>query len=312
MARPFLPLERETARDVPVLVHDGTTPFAWAQLVFYHRGPDYPLGIAVPPKYAMTVEDPHVKRNQSLSLGRSHILHKGFIGRRKDLHALRRDLHRGHNVHVVQGLGGLGKTAFCYEALKLYKRQGRDVLALWCAEIEQAADPVSALLRQMSEQATALIGEAWEAIVADVDHLAMQQPAVQRPAIRLTTLLRALLRRQGQPPLVLYLDNLESLLSGPDNDNGEAIGAWRGFPRLALWRELARIAQTSGGRLALLASCRYRNPDFGSWRVSFGQLPDDAVWRMLGWLPEYTKALGNQSRTLGRTVGRAPTRSDMA
>ena len=82
---------------------------------------------------------------------------------------MRRDLHRGQNVHVVQGLGGLGKTAFCYEALKLYKRQGRDVLALWCAEVEQEGDPVSALMRQLSEQATALIGEAWEAIVAAVD-----------------------------------------------------------------------------------------------------------------------------------------------
>jgi len=217
--------------------------------------------------------------------GRSYVLHKGFIGRRRELHALRRDLHRGQNVHVAQGLGGLGKTAFCYEALKLYKRQGRDVLALWCAEVEQEGDPVSALMRQVSEQAIALIGEAWEAILDDVDHLATQQPAVQRPAIRLITLLRAVLRRQGQPPLVLYLDNLESLLNRPDNGDGDVLRAWRDPEAETLWRELVRMAQTSGGRLALLASCRYRHSDFGSGLIPFSRLPDDAVWRMLGWFP---------------------------
>jgi CHAT domain len=142
MARPFLPLARKTARDDSVQSPNGTTPFSWAQLVFYHRGPDYPLGTPVLPKYAMTVEAPPAREEEPVFVsGRSYVLHKGFIGRRKELHALRRDLHRGQNVHVVQGLGGLGKTAFCYEALKLYKRQGRGVLALWCAEVEQEVEP---------------------------------------------------------------------------------------------------------------------------------------------------------------------------
>jgi AAA ATPase domain/CHAT domain len=297
MARPFLPLEREAARDNSVQSPDGTTPFSWAQLVFYHRGPDYPLGTLVPPKYSMTVEAPPAREEEPVFVsGRSYVLHKGFIGRRRELHALRRDLHRGQNVHVVQGLGGLGKTAFCYEALKLYKRQGRDVLTLWCAEVEQEGDPVSALMRQLSEQATTLIREAWEAIVAAVDHLATQQLAVQRPSIRLITLLRVLLRQPEQPPLVLYLDNLESLLNRPDDDDGDALRAWRDPEAETFWRELVQMAQTSGGRLALLASCRYRQSDFDSGLIPFSRLPDDAVWRMLGWFPSLRR-LSAVSRT---------------
>src|SRR5205823_1522097 len=113
MARPFVPAVKEAQRD-PTHGHSpGTTPFAWAQLVFYHRGPDYPLGLPITPRYAEEAEAPPVREEDViLGSGRSRILHKGFIGRRKELHALRRDLKQGKTIHVVQGLGGLGRAPF--------------------------------------------------------------------------------------------------------------------------------------------------------------------------------------------------------
>ena len=51
----------------------------------------------------------------------------------------------------------------------------------------------------------------------------------------------------------------------------------------ALWQGLTSYAQRSGGRLALLCSCRYHHPDFRFWLLPFGRLLDEAVWRLLGW-----------------------------
>jgi tetratricopeptide (TPR) repeat protein len=240
--------------------------------------------LPITPKYAEAAEAPPAREEEViLGSGRSRILHKGFIGRCKELHALRRDLKQGKTIHVVQGLGGLGKSAFCLEALKFYKRQGREALTLWCAEVEDEPDPVSSLLRQFSASAEQLIGTDWDPIVAAVDRAIADTPVLQRPARRFVVLLNALLHREGLPPLVLHLDNLESLLSGTDNDDPAAFGTWRDAETDAWWQELTRYTQRSGGRLALLCSCRYRHPDFQSWLLPFGRLLDEAVWRLLGW-----------------------------
>ena len=63
-------------------------PFAWAQLVFYHRGPEHPLG---------TPASQEKLRQREASLQRTYrnvadkaFLATGFIGRRRELHELRR------------------------------------------------------------------------------------------------------------------------------------------------------------------------------------------------------------------------------
>ena len=215
--------------------------------------------------------------------GRSRVLHHGFVGRRRELHALRRDLRQGRQLHVVQGLGGLGKSSFCIEALKVYRRQGRAALTLWCAEVETSAVPTEGLLRQLTAAAAPLAGADWEATLAALDQAAAADPALQSPARRLVALLQWLLARDAQPPLVLYLDNLESLLHRPDAEDG--FGTWRDADCAALWRLLRALVGGAGGRLALLASCRYRHPDYAEALFPLPRLPDETLWRLLGWFP---------------------------
>ena len=122
------------------------------------------------------------------------MLKTGFVGRRQEMHALRRDLRGGRHLHVVQGTGGLGKSAFCSEALKLYARLGWQPLALWCADVEDAAEPVAGLLQQLEAGGRQLVGEdAWDSLLAALDQRAARQAELPSPPARLLSLLQALL-----------------------------------------------------------------------------------------------------------------------
>ncbi len=83
-------------------------PFAWAQLVCYHRGPDRPLGLPV--KTADLQQRAAALQRTFTGMGNRRILSTGFIGRRTELHRIRARIRRGDRVFVLQGLGGLGKT----------------------------------------------------------------------------------------------------------------------------------------------------------------------------------------------------------
>lgn len=138
------------------------------------------------------------------------------------------------------------------------------------------------LLRQFNDTGKALLGEeTWDQVATAID----QHAASQRQTGSATRLLLSLqvLLENHEAPLVLYLDNLESLLNGPDNADPEAIGEWRDAQAAALWSGLLDLQQHSGGRLALLASCRYRHEAFGRALLPFGPLPANAMWRLLGW-----------------------------
>ena len=123
----------------------GTHPFAWAQLVFYHHGPDHPLSRPVPADVLRKI-DVSLQRTFT-GTGDRKILSTGFIGRRAELHRVRKRLRRGDKVLVFQGLGGLGKTTLAFQTLPLIVADEDDVCALWCREAEQAADPAEALRR---------------------------------------------------------------------------------------------------------------------------------------------------------------------
>ena len=136
---------------------------------------------------------------------------------------------------MVQGAGGLGKSAFCSEALKLYKRLGWAPLALWCTDVEQDPDRVEGLLRQFEMVGEEVLGESWGQVVAQLDRAAAAISALRQPAVRLGALL-SVAADHGPGPLALYLDNLESLLVGPDNDDPLAAGEWRDPAAAELWR----------------------------------------------------------------------------
>ena len=196
MTRPLELLHRDVTRDTEAAGAGAGNPFAWAQLVLYQRGPDYPLGSAVTTRFAEAAEASPTREVEQVG-ERTRLLRRGFVARRKELHALRRDLRDGKTIHVVQGLGGVGKSAFCGEALRLYERQGRDVFYLWGAEVEDDPDPVGTLLRQLSAQLEARYGNGWNDVVAAIDRMAAERPALQRPARRLWPIFHSSSSKRG-------------------------------------------------------------------------------------------------------------------
>jgi tetratricopeptide (TPR) repeat protein len=294
---------KQVTRDAGGWAGMGSLPFAWSQLVLYQRGSDHPLGRPVTRRFAETGTETTERQVEAPILGgRTRVLRKGFVGRRRDMHALRRDLRRGRHVHVVQGLGGLGKSAFCAEALKLYKRQGWMPVELWCADAEGSADPAGALVQQFTRLGPALVGEQWEEISAAVDQAARDNPAFQRSAVRLVALL-SLVLQVTKSPLVVYLENLETLMRGPDNSDPAALGEWREGAD-ELWNELLALADERRDRLALLASCRYRHAAFQGRLFEFHRLPDDALWRLMGWFSGLRRlSVASRARLVGRLTG---------
>ena len=273
-------------RDVPLVApapapaRDGF-PFAWAQLVLYHRGPDFPLSRPAPPGWRRRPEN--VLHRTFQDVGTRHILATGFIGRRTDLHRLRQRIRRGDRVFVLQGLGGLGKSTLAVHLLPLLGPKESHCL-LWCQDAEKhtaGADPIAeALVGQLSEFGRQHFGLDWEGVVQQVD-----REAGDRSDQRFAAFLQALLA--NVPRLAIYLDNLESLLIGPDDprhDDPSAFGTWRSPALTAIWSILKDYAEATD-KLFIVASCRYQNNDFGDALIPVNLLPDDAVFRMMEWFP---------------------------
>ena len=258
-------------------------PYAWAQIVLYQRGPDYPLGIPIASAESISIETTERWTEKAYPGSRTQVLKAGFVGRRKEMHELRRDLRAGRNFHVVFGAGGLGKSAFCIEALKVYARLGWQPIALWCADVETSADPVSDLVRQLEANGSPLLGEAWDEILARYETEAKQRAELRQPADRFHFLLQALVQASAKP-LAVYLDGLESLQSGPDSDDPAVFAEWRDGACAAFWQGLRQLQERFSGRLAVLGSSRYRHRDFGAG-VPFTRLATDALWRMMLWFP---------------------------
>ena len=281
-------------RDVPLVspapeLARDPYPFAWPQLVLYHRGPDFPLSRPVPAGWRRRPEN--VLHRTFQDVGTRRILATGFIGRRTDLHRLRHRIRRGDRVFVLQGLGGLGKSTLAFHMLPLLESSKEAHCILWCQDTEKHtqdaakhthdANPIAeSLVGQLSEVGRQHLGLDWEGVVQHVDRAAGDDPAR-----RFASFLQALLA--NIPRLVIYLDNLESLLIGPDdprNDDPAAFGAWRSPALATLWSTLKGYAEATD-RLFVVASCRYINDDFGDALIPVNLLPDDAVFRMMEWFP---------------------------
>ncbi|MCP4659412.1 MAG: tetratricopeptide repeat protein, partial [bacterium] len=270
----------EEAAAPPVSTH----PFAWAQLVFYHRGPDRPLCKAEPSATRRAREA--VLERTFQGLGRRKVLQTGFVGRRVEFHRVRQRIRRGDKVFVFQGLGGLGKSTLAFRVLPMLGA-GEDVAVLWCQETESQPDRAEALVAELLAYCWGRFGAGWEEVVQQVDRVAGDN-AAQRFVLFLDAVL------QKVPRLVLYLDNLESLLVGPDDpraagDEG-AMGEWRSAALGAIWQALRELA---GQReLMVVASCRYRHPDFAGTLVPVSPLQPDALYRMMRWFPGLRRLSG--------------------
>ncbi len=231
---------RNLPRDAGGGWSDGPMAFAWAQMVLYQRGPDFPLGTTLENADSVAIETTERRTERPYPNSRTRVLKAGFVGRRKEMHALRRDLRQGQHRHVVQGAGGLGKSAFCTEALKVYDRLGWQPFAVWCFDVETAPDPVAGLVSHIESAGNALCGDKWSGVLAAYEQAASQDEGRRSSSGHLLFLLQGLLAAQPRN-LVLYLDNLEFLQTGPRETDGGDFAEWRDCECAGLWKGLLAI-----------------------------------------------------------------------
>ncbi|MGE0642341.1 MAG: TIR domain-containing protein [Nitrospira sp.] len=276
-------------------------PFAWAQLVLYRRGPEHPLS---------TPASREKLRRHEASLSRTYrnlldrtFLETGFIGRRRELHQLRRRRKRGDRVVVLQGLGGLGKTTLAGQLLPMLADEGHTV-TLWCRRTEGEQDQAEALVGQLLVYARARFDSGFEQVVSHVD-----REAGEDSVRRFATFLQVILAQEKDTPLVVYLDNLESLLQGPDHvsvtdaPDSEAFGEWRSDVLRDLWRMLVHLSGAVGN-LYVVASCRYRNDDLAVGLQPVTPLADGDLFRLMAWFPALRRlSAGTRVRLAGRLAG---------
>ena len=275
-----------------------THPFAWAQLVFYHRGPEHALGTAASEEQ-LRRREAALKRTYRQWEERA-FLATGFIGRRRELHQLRRRRRRGERVFVLQGLGGLGKTTLAGQLLPTLA-DPQHTVALWCRRTEGKHDPAEALVGQLLRYARDRFGTSFEQVVSSVDR-DVGDDSVQR----FTRFLQELLVQQQGAPLAVYLDNLESLLHGPDDvsldtaPDPDAFGTWRSAELRGTWQALTTMAGAVE-HLYVVASCRYRHADLAPALVPVSPLGDADLFRLMAWFPALRRL---SARTRARLVER--------
>jgi tetratricopeptide (TPR) repeat protein len=244
-------------------------PFAWSQLVFYHRGPDYPLSKEIPKKY---IQEQEAKLQRLFTGTKSRkILSTGFIGRRRELHKFRKVLRAGQRIFVFQGLGGLGKSTIASRVLPMITKNDL-VFTVWCQEIEEAEDQAGELTNRLSEFGSKIFGDRWVEVSTSVDRI----PDANESQ-RLGILLQEILKKNS---ITIYLDNMESLLNGPDNEDPEAFGDWKNREIAQIWEMLKNA---SGDKLCIITSCRYYNEAFNDYVIHVSEMTDNAIFRMMSW-----------------------------
>ncbi|MGH1477945.1 MAG: tetratricopeptide repeat protein [Geminicoccales bacterium] len=269
-------------------------PFAWAQLVFYHRGLEWPLSIESGKRGHGDLFKRSFKRSFEGG-GDRRVLRVGFIGRRREQQAVRRRLRAGARAFVFQGLAGLGKSTLAEETLPRLTDSDRNICTLWCQEAAKSEGSLAdALVAQLLAYCRKRFGLEWEQVVQQVDPVAGDDPAE-----RFRYFLEILV--QNAPGLVLYLDNLETLLVGPDDDlNAVAFGQWAQPALAEIWQHAARTAHDAEN-VYLVASSRYRHLDFGDALLPVSPLSPDALFRLTARFQSLQRL---HARTRARLVAR--------
>lgn len=236
--------------DQPLTI-EGTRvlyPLGWVQLTVYHRGPNLPLarpGTAVRPTL------PARFKRQTVEVSGLPVLATGFIGRRLVLHEIRRRVRAGQRLLVLQGLGGLGKTALASQLLSRVLAPGELVrqLILPCGTLATGQeDAMTRLTAYVMAHGTTHALPNWSAQVQAIGEQNLP------PVARFTAVLQALW--QAIPGLIVYADNVETLQEGPATAEDTEIGHWQ--PQVQGWWEaLAALAEQG---LTVLASTRYLWP----------------------------------------------------
>jgi tetratricopeptide (TPR) repeat protein len=262
-------------------LNDISQPFAWAQIVLYEKGHDVPLSTPVTTGDIRKAEAQLERTFRDAGTRRE--LSAGFIGRRRERHFMRRLVRQGQRTFVIQGLGGLGKSALALQLLTMLSYSSAPPLVLWCQEI-RLEDPLADLHEQVHRYAAEVVGAKWKSLAETLDR--------QSPDLQGVTWFIQLVKRVASEiaGLVVYLDNLESLLVGPSNGDADAFGEWRNERLKCFWKELCSLAEQNV--IVLIATCRYRNPDFQRVLLPLQELSHDAVFRLMGWYPNLRRLSG--------------------
>jgi CHAT domain len=255
------------------LVLDGERfvyPLGWVQLVLYHRGPDLPLAVA---GQAGGVRPPPRFQRRIVEVSGLPVLECGFIGHRPLQHEVRRRLRNGQRLIILQGLGGLGKTALASQLLSKVLAPGQPAhqLILPCRSLDQYdGNPIDALTAHVIAHGQTHGLRDWETQARALED--QQLAPVKRFAAVLATLWRAV------PALIVYADNVESLQEGPATEAPDAVGAWKPSVQ-AWWQSLAALAAQG---LTVLASTRYVWPDLDPYAwIAMSPMSRADVLRML-------------------------------
>ncbi len=275
---------------------DRVPPFAWAQIALFQRGPDHPLSERLDgPGFIERL--PETREYEDPAAGpERQVLRTGFVGRRRELHDLRRRYEEGRMVTVLQGLGGLGKTALADRVLRVH---GGDRLPVrvWLNGVEKNPDPanetVSRLVETLSDvhPSTSVDGVAtWQDLNAG-----LERSGASAPHERMAQLLAYAIDAVPAHRLNLYLDNLESLMTGPESDEPREIGEW--LPGAGeVWDAITQVSEAAGQRLNVVASSRYVNDSVERYVHSIGPMAPEALFRLMGWFPGLRR-LSTRSRS---------------
>jgi len=269
-------------------------PLGWAQLAVYHRGADRPLAVGGEKGKAAPAER---FRRRLVQVSGLPVLEQGFIGRRALQHDIRRRVEKdGRHLIVLQGLGGLGKTALASQLLaRTFAPEPPDQLILRCRGLESEPDPASILRAQAEEHGRIHNFPDWD------EGMKYLQEKIPNPAAGFAAVVREI--REERPSLVLYADNTETLQDGPQTDDPKALGSWR--PEAApWWKEIEGLSREG---LLILASTRYfwKGGDPRTW-VGIGPMSRADVLRMLDSYDTF-EPLGRQDRErLARRVDGHP------
>jgi len=259
----------------------GIYPLGWAQLALYHRGADVATALAAPAEgLAPRRESPRRRIFERLDKAGGSIrvegiegvqqLLFGFIGRRRPRGDAIRRWRRGQRLLVVEGFGGLGKTALCGELLRILGA-GRATLVFDGRHARAQPEPLAALWEEIE---AADDDPEWRAELGELQRDGLSGEALARAVV-------ALAEREGG--LTVYLDDAESLLEEPGE--GSRLGCWRDAETKSFWETLVERTVEEGS-LAVLASTRYR-PE-GTPEEAVLPLEPMSRWeisRLMSWMP---------------------------
>lgn len=242
-------------------------PLGNVLMSLYLRGPDRALsdGRSVPPQAPL-------QRRRVVELHGLPVLERGFVGRRGLQHEILRRIESGQRLIVLQGLGGLGKTALASHLMTrvLAPDEPGDRLILRCRELSETEDPLLELWSQAEDHGTLLELPGWSGRTGYL------RVTISGAAEGLAATIHEIWRHR--PNLVVYIDNAESLQIGPRGSEARSLGSWR--PGLeGWWPEIERLAEE--GPL-VLASTRYAWDTLDARaHLAIDPLSEAETWRLL-------------------------------